>query len=103
MDDVRPSPSSSSPNPNALATIAKLAEIEKISVDKLNSLVRQGKLPVYKLPNVRAACVKVGEARAILATLTAQGKIRRGYGSFGPDAIVRDLSNVAELDFEVLQ
>jgi|GEM_PF-3721599 len=88
------------------ATFDRYAECvpssERVSKDKLYSLARQGKIPVYRLPGVGAACVKVAEARAVLADLSAKGKIRRGYGSFGPDAVVRDLSKVAD-DFEVLQ
>ena len=83
--------------------VESLPRSEKVSKDKLYSLARQGKITLYRLPNVKAACVKVDEARSVLASLSAQGKIRRGYGSFGPDAVVRDLSMVAGQDFEVLQ
>lgn len=101
-----PSGASASTSPK-YATLAKFAEslpaTEKVSVYKLHSLVREGRLPVYKLPDLKAACVNVTEARAVLASLSAKGKIRRGYGSFGPDAVVRDLSNVAGQSFEVDQ
>ena len=99
-----------STNPSTAATFATLDRFvdtlpsaERVSKDKLYSLVRQGKIPLYRLPDVKPACVKVDEARAVLASLSAQGKIRRGYGSFGPDANLRDLSNVAGQDFEILQ
>lgn len=99
---MRPLASSS-----AFATFERFVDTlpaaEKVSVHKLYSLAKQGKLPVYRLPGIKPACVKISEARAVLATLTAQGKLRRGYGTFGPDAIVRDLSNVVGQDFEVLQ
>ena len=97
------------PNPDsaAFATFEKYNDCvpppEHVSKDKLYSLARQGKIPIYRLPGVKSACVKVDEARAILASLSAQGKIRRGYGSFGPEAVVRDLSNVAGQDFRILQ
>jgi len=101
---------SGTPNPSTAPTfatfekfVAGLPPSEKVSVHKLYSLAKQGKLPIYRLPGVKPACVKVDEARAVLATLTAKGAIRRGYGSFGPDAVVRDLSKVAGQDFEVLQ
>lgn len=76
---------------------------EHVSKDKLYSLARQGKIPVYRLPGIKSVCVKVDETRAILADLSAKGRIRRGYGTLGPDAVVRDLSNVAGQDFGVLQ
>ncbi|MCU1679016.1 MAG: hypothetical protein JWM93_3774 [Frankiales bacterium] len=100
------SPPNESTNPE-FATFERYPECvphaERVSKDKLYSLARQGKIPVYRLPGRTAACVKVDEARAILANLSARGKIRRGYGSFGPDAVVRDLSKVAGQDFEVLE
>ena len=83
--------------------VAGLPPSEKISVFKVYSLARDGKFPAYRLPNVKSLCVNVDEARAVLAALTAQGKIRRNYGSLGPNANLRDLSNVADQDFEVLQ
>lgn len=98
------------PNPNTGATFAtfekfveSLPASEKVSKDKLYSLARQGKIPLYRLPGVKPACVKVDEARSVLARLSAQGKIRRGYGSFGPDAVVRDLRQVAGQEFKVSQ
>lgn len=87
------------------ATFAKYVESQppskRVSVYKIHSLARSGRLPVYKLPGIKAACLNVAEADALLASLSAQGKIRRGYGSFGPDAVVRDLSNIAGQAFEV--
>lgn len=95
------------PTRSEFQTFARYVEClppaKRVSIYKLHSLAREGRLPVYKLPNVKAACVKVTEADAVLANLTAQGKIRRGYGTFGPDAVVRDLSNVAGRAFEVDQ
>lgn len=98
------------PDPNAAATyatferfIGSLPSSERISKDKLYSLARQGKIPLYRFAHVKGACVNVAEARAVLGSLSAQGKIRRGYGSFGPDAVVRDLSKIAGQTFEVLE
>lgn len=97
----------STPASPKYATFAKYVESQppskRVSVYKVHSLARSGRLPVYKLPGIKAACVNVAEADALLASLAAQGKIRRGYGSFGPDAVVRDLSNVAGQSFEVDQ
>lgn len=94
-------------NTATFATLDKFVESlppsEKISKDKAYSLARQGKLTLYKLPDVKPVCVKIDEARAVLAKLSAQGKIRRGYGSFGPDAVVRDMSKVAGQTFRVDQ
>lgn len=98
--------SSSPTNSATFATLDRFHEMqhpsERVSKDKLYSLARQGKLPIYRLPDIKPVCVKVAEARAVLAALSAQGKIRRGYGSFGPDAVVRDLSKIAG-QFEVIQ
>lgn len=98
-------PSKSSPNtPAQFATFAKYVErlppSERVSIYRLHSLAREGRLTVFKLPGVKAACLNVAEADALLRSLSAQGKLRRGYGTFGPDAVVKDLSNVAS-DFEV--
>jgi hypothetical protein len=84
------------------ATLARFAEREGFSVYTAHRYVRQGIIPVYKLPGVKAVCVNVAEARAALARAPRR-KVRPGYGDFGPDAVVRDLSNVAGQDFEVLQ
>lgn len=95
------------PNNPTFATfekfVAGLPPAEKVSVHKLYSLAKQGKLPIYRLPGVKPVCVKVDEARAVLATLTAQGRIRRFYGSFGENAKLKDLSNVVGQTFEVDQ
>jgi hypothetical protein len=103
-------PGTNSTNPSTGASfatfdkfVAGLPPSEKVSVHKVYALAKQGKIPIYRLPDVKAVCVKVDEARAVLASLSAQGKIRRGYGSFGPDAVVRDLSRVAGQEFDVLQ
>lgn len=89
------------------ATFEKFVEwlpvSEKVSVYKLYELARKGKLPVYRFAVTKSACVNIDEARAVLAALSAQGKIRRGYGSFGPDAVVRDLTKVVVSPGEVLK
>lgn len=107
MSEIGTSSSSPSTNSSTFATferfVASLPLGERVSVYKLYELARKGRLPVYRLPGVKSACVNVSEARAVLASLTAQGKIRRGYGTFGPDAVVRDLSEVVGQQFEVLE
>lgn len=102
----RPTAASASGSPK-YATFEKfvawLPTSEKVSVFKLYDLARKGSLPVYRLAGTKSACVNIEEARAVLSSLSAQGKIRRGYGSFGPDAVVRDLSMVALPPGEVLR
>jgi hypothetical protein len=78
------------PDPNAIpkyATfekfVAMLPPSEKVSVHKLYSLAKQGKLPVCRVADTKSVCVNIEEARAVLASLTAQGKIRRGYVAEG--------------------
>lgn len=84
------------------ATLAKFAENEGFSVYTAHRYVRQGLFPVYRLPGQKAVCVNLAEARWALAKAPRR-KVRPGYGDFGPDAVVRDLSNVVGQDFEVLQ
>jgi hypothetical protein len=88
--------------PPRYATLARFAEVEGVSVYTAHRYVRQGLFPVYRLPGQKAVCVNLAEARAALARAPRR-KVRPGYGDFGPDAVVRDLSNVAGQDFEVLQ
>lgn len=83
--------------------VADLPAPEKVSIYKLYELARKGKLPIYKVAATKSAVVNIAEARAVLRDLSAQGKIRRGYGSFGPDANVRDLTKVVLPPGEVLQ
>ncbi len=83
--------------------VADLPAAEKVSVYKLYELARKGALPVYKVADTKSAVVNIAEARALLRNLSAQGKIRRGYGTFGPDSDVRDLTKVVLPPGEVLQ
>lgn len=95
-----PPSGASAPTSPKYATLAKFAEnylgpMEKVSVYKLHSLAREGRLPIYNVADSKGVVVNIAEAQAVLARLSAQGKIRRGYGSFGPDANLKDLSKVA--------
>jgi hypothetical protein len=98
---VDPTASSGAAAPT-YATLAKFAEVEGVSVYTAHRYVRQGLFPVYRLPGQKAVCVNLAEARRALAKAPRR-KVRPGYGDFGPDDVVRDLSNVAGQDFEVLQ
>lgn len=88
--------------PPRYATPARFAEREGFSVYTAHRYVRAGLIPVYKLPGVKGVCVNIAEARAALARAPRR-KVRPGYGDFGPDAVVKDLSNVSGENFEVLQ
>lgn len=85
-----------------LATLARWAELEGFSVYTAHRYVRQGLVTVYRLPGIKAVCVNLAEARAALAKAPRR-KVRPGYGDFGPDAVVKDLSNIVGQHFEVLQ
>jgi hypothetical protein len=90
-----------SPNPK-FAPLPWFATDQGVSLYTVHRYVRQGVFPVYRLPGQKGVCVNIEEARAALARAPRR-KVRPGYGDFGPDAVVRDLSNVAGQDFEVLQ
>jgi hypothetical protein len=82
------------------ATIARAATEHGVTHHTVRNWISKGYFPVYRLPGQVGACVDLDEVAAALARLPA-AKARPGFGSFGPDAIVRDLSNVAE-QYEVL-
>lgn len=77
------------------ATIRRAAEDNGVSYETGVNYIKRGKLPAYKLPGKRGHYVDLDEAAQVL------GK-RQKYGTFGPDAVVRDLSNVVA-DFEVVE
>lgn len=77
------------------ATIQKVAELNGCHHRTVYNRIQRGDLTAYKLPGKRGHYVDVAEAEKVL------GK-RQQYGSFGPDAVVRDLSNVVA-DFDVVE
>lgn len=77
------------------ATIQKIAALNDCDPGTVYNYVKRGDLPVFKLPGKRAHYVDVDEAAQVLSK-------RQKYGTFGPDAVVRDLSNVVA-DFEVVE
>ncbi|SNS11390.1 hypothetical protein SAMN05443665_100152 [Actinomadura meyerae] len=79
------------------ATLHRAAQESGKSYATIRNWIKAGSVPVYRLPGVKAACVDLNEVAAYIAS-----KDRAGYASFGPDAVVRDLSNVAD-EFEVEQ
>ncbi|HEU5025244.1 MAG TPA: hypothetical protein VFV01_10030 [Spirillospora sp.] len=79
------------------ATLHRAAKESGKSYATIRNWIKAGHIPVYNLPGVKAACVDLDEVAAYMAA-----QDRRGYGSFGPDAIVRDLSKVAE-EFDVAE
>ena len=79
------------------ATLHRAAKEHGVSYATIRNYIKRGKVPVYHLPGRRGACVDLDEVAAYIAS-----KGRADYSSFGPDAIVRDLSKVAE-EFEVAE
>lgn len=61
----------------------------------VRNYVKRGELVAYRLPGKKGHFVDLDEAKALI------GK-RQQHSTFGPDAVVRDLSNVVGGDFEVL-
>ncbi|MBD8870931.1 MerR family transcriptional regulator [Nocardioides donggukensis] len=76
------------------ATIPKVAELNQCDPGTVYNRVKKGDLPVFKLPGKRGHYVDVDEAAKVLSK-------RQKYATFGPDAVVKDLSNVVA-DFEVM-
>lgn len=83
------------------ACIRHLPEREKVSIYQLRRAIADGDPTAYKVAGVKGVCVKFNETRAALNRLEAQGRLRRGYGTMGEKAVVRDLSNVVGI--EVIQ
>lgn len=52
--------------------------------------VSKGLIPAYRMPGVKAALIDIDEADAILDSLPAT-KVRKDFGSLGPNADVRTL------------
>lgn len=76
-------------------TMHRAAQDHGVSYYTIRKRAKSGDITVYKLPGRRAACVDLDEVARVMAASP-------GYASFGPDAVVRDLSMVAE-DFEVAE
>ncbi|MCW2929640.1 MAG: hypothetical protein JWM19_602 [Actinomycetia bacterium] len=81
------------------ATIERAGKEHGVSYYTIHDRIKSGKIPVYKLPGQAARCVDLDEVAAYFALHPPKV---RDYGSFGPDARVRDLSNVVA-QFEVLR
>jgi len=81
-----------------LMTLTKAAEEIGVSYRTFYNYAKRGWFAVYKLPGETQACVELNEVRVALAAKKSQA--RTNYGSFGPDAVVKDLTNVAQA-FEV--
>lgn len=76
------------------ATIQHAANDNGCDYGTVRNYIRRGDLTAFRLPGKRGHFVDLDEAREVLSR-------RQQYGTFGPDAKVRDLSNVVA-DFEVL-
>lgn len=77
------------------ATIQKVAALNECDPGTVYNKIKRGDLTAYRLPGKRGHFVDVDEAGKVLSK-------RQKYGTFGPDAKVRDLSNVVA-DFEVVE
>lgn len=77
------------------ASIQKAADLNGCDPGTVYNKIKRGELTAYRLPGKRGHYVEVSEARAALSR-------RQKYGTFGPDAVVRDFSNVVA-DFEVVE
>jgi transposase len=77
------------------ATIRRAAEASGVSYETGVNYIKRGELTAYKLPGKRGHYVDLDEAEKVFTK-------RQKYGTFGPDAKVRDLSNVVA-DFEVVE
>ncbi|MGY2700774.1 hypothetical protein [Nocardioides sp. HB32] len=74
--------------------IPHAAELAGCTPGTVYNRIKSGDLAAYKLPNRREHVVEKEEALSVLTK-------RQRYGSFGPDAVVHDLSNVVGVDFVV--
>lgn len=83
------------------ATIRRAAEEFGVTHHTIRNYIKRAYFPVYRLPGVKDACVDINEVRVALDRLPA-ARARLGYGSFGPNAKVVDLSNVV-FDVQVEQ
>lgn len=77
------------------ANAKKIADLNGCDPGTVYNAAKRGDLVAYKLPDKRGHYFDVDEAEKVLSK-------RQKYGSFGPDAVIRDLSNVVGSDFEVL-
>ena len=81
--------------PRRFANANKIAEINGCDVGTVYNRAKKGELTAFCLPGKRGHYFDVDEAAKVL------GK-RQKYGTFGPDAVIVDLSNVVA-DFEVVE
>ena len=77
------------------ASIPDAAVLCGVSYGSVRNRIRSRDLTAYRLPNRRGHFVDLDEARAVFSQ-------RGRYATFGPDAKLKDLSNVLGADFEVV-
>ena len=81
--------------PGPFASIQRAADLIGCDYGTVRNKIVKGELAAYRLPGKRGHFVDINEAREVISK-------RQQYGTFGPDAKVRDLSNVVA-DFEVVE
>ena len=79
------------------ATIRRAAQVYGVTHHTIRNYIKKRHFPVYRMRE--GACVDLDEVAEYLRTAPA-ARAKPGYGSFGPNAKVVDLSNVVE-DFAV--
>lgn len=77
------------------ANAKKIADLNECDQGTVYNKVKRGDLTAYRLPGKRGHYFDIDEAAQVLSK-------RQKYGTFGPDAVVRDLSKVVA-DFEVIE
>ena len=81
--------------PDGYATLAQAAAHRGCTRQTITNYVRNGYMPVYRLPGSKDVVVNIREMDARLATLPP-GTIRDAYKTFGPNADIRPLRLQAE-------
>lgn len=81
--------------PGPFESIAHAADTHGCDPGTVYNHIKRGNLTAFKLPGRRGHYVEISEAARVLGE-------RQRYASFGPDAKVRDLSNVVA-DFKVVE
>ncbi len=76
--------------PRRLVTFDLLARHLVVSTRTARSWASQGYFPIYKMAGVRGALIDLDEAEAAIRRLPST-KVRPGFGSFGPLAVVKTL------------
>lgn len=77
------------------ATIERAAKEQGVSHFTIRDRIKKRRITGYRLPGQKGVCVDLDQVAAEFDAHPA-----RGYGEFGPDADIKDLTKVAA-EFEV--